>query len=344
MSLAHSIPDAAPQPFQAVRSSGETILRVTGASRAFAYRKAALLRSARTFNAVDGVSLELRKGETLAVVGESGCGKSTLGRLVSGLMRPSAGGVHFQDLDFSALSQAQWRDSRRKVQIIFQDAAGSLDPRLPVEDQVREPLDLHGLGTPAERRAKAQAMLEAVKLGRHLWKAVASELSGGQQQRVVIARAIILEPDLLVCDEPVSALDVSIQAQIIKILAEMQQRLRLTQLFISHDLAVVRQIADRIAVMYLGQIVECGPAEDVFNTPRHPYTKALLAAVPVPDPAVRGRRQLLAGDPPSPHTPPAGCRFHTRCPVARPICSQTPPAARTFGAHAVNCHFAEDAA
>jgi len=331
-------------PVAVADPDADTIVRVRDAARAFVHRKAALLRKAGTFNAVDGVSLDLKKGETLAVVGESGCGKSTLGRLISGLMRPTAGSVFFRETDFSSLSADCWRESRQKVQIIFQDAAGSLDPRLPVEDQVREPLDLHALGTETERRAKVRAMLEAVKLGRHLWKAVPSELSGGQQQRVVIARAIILEPELLICDEPVSALDVSIQAQIIKLLIEMQERLGLTQLFISHDLAVVRQIADRIAVMYLGRIVECGPAEEVFSAPRHPYTRALLAAVPVPDPAARRKRQLLSGDPPSPHAPPSGCRFHTRCPKAQPHCSETPPVAQTFGDHEVSCHFPEDAA
>lgn len=327
-------PEAAPAP--------ETFLKLDKVERAFVYRRGTLTSSAKSFNAVDGVSLSLNKGETLAVVGESGCGKSTLGRLAAGLMRPTGGSVNLGGISFGELSSDGWRDSRTQVQVIFQDAAGSLDPRLPVETQVREPLDLHNVGTREERRRRTEEMLMAVKLGRHLWKAVPGELSGGQQQRVVIARALILEPGLLICDEPVSALDVSIQAQIISLLADMRERLDLTMIFISHDLAVVRQIADRVAVMYLGQIVEEGPVERLFSAPRHPYTKALLAAVPVPDPAIKRSKQLLMGDPPSPHAPPAGCRFHTRCPIATERCGTDMPEMRSFGPVHVACHHAEE--
>ncbi len=331
-------PSRAPEP----EPAHEAFLTLDKVERAFVYRRATLTRPAKSFNAVDGVSLSLKKGETLAVVGESGCGKSTLGRLASGLMRPTGGRVNLDGISFGDLSADGWRDSRTRVQVIFQDAAGSLDPRLPVEVQVREPLDLHNVGTREERRRRTEEMLRAVKLGRHLWKAVPGELSGGQQQRVVIARALILEPGLLICDEPVSALDVSIQAQIISLLADMRARLGLTMIFISHDLAVVRQIADRVAVMYLGQIVEEGPIERLFSAPMHPYTRALLAAVPVPDPAVKRAKQILMGDPPSPHAPPSGCRFHTRCPIATERCGKETPEMRIFGPVHVACHHAED--
>lgn len=340
LSLLARTPSEAPYP--SPDSARETFLKLDKVERAFVYRRGTLTHGAKSFNAVDGVSLALSKGETLAVVGESGCGKSTLGRLAAGLMRPTGGSVNLDGIAFGDLSSDGWRDSRKQVQVIFQDAAGSLDPRLSVEAQVREPLDLHNIGTREERHRRAEEMLRAVKLGRHLWKAVPGELSGGQQQRVVIARALILEPGLLICDEPVSALDVSIQAQIISLLADMRARLDLTMIFISHDLAVVRQIADRVAVMYLGEIVEEGPIERLFSTPRHPYTQALLAAVPVPDPAVKRPKQLLMGDPPSPHAPPAGCRFHTRCPIATERCGAEAPEMRSFGPVHVACHHVEE--
>jgi len=317
------------------------ILSMDKGSRSFDFKKASLFRKAKSFRAVDEVSLNLIRGETLAVVGESGCGKSTLGRLMAGLMRPSGGKVLFEGTDFADLSAEDWRSSRKSVQVIFQDAAGSLDPRLPVSLQVREPLDLHRIGTEADRKARTTDMLDAVKLGRHLWDAVPSELSGGQQQRVVIARALIVEPDLLICDEPVSALDVSIQAQVLALLTGLRDRMGLTVLFISHDLSVVRQVADRIAVMYLGQIVECGPAEQVFTAPHHPYTMALLSAVPIPDPSVPRPKHLLIGDPPSPHAPPPGCRFHTRCPKAAPLCARTEPVLQRLNGCEVLCHFPE---
>ncbi|MEO9527201.1 oligopeptide/dipeptide ABC transporter ATP-binding protein [Roseibium sp.] len=323
--------------------AGETIAETRDVSKAFVYRKASLTRAAEIFNAVDKVSLCLERSETLAIVGESGCGKSTFGRLIAGLLPPSSGEATFRGHSYATLSAEDWRASRRNVQIIFQDAAGSLDPRLPVEIQVREPLDLHEIGSRADRAARTREMLDAVQLGRHLWQAVPSELSGGQQQRVVIARALITKPELVICDEPVSALDVSIQAQILSLLADLKSRMGLTLVFISHDLAVVRQIADRVAVMYLGRVCECGPAGQVLSHPRHPYTKALLSAVPVPDPAVKRTRLLLAGDPPSPHTPPAGCRFHTRCPVAVGICSQHAPERQFINGHEVHCHFPENA-
>lgn len=318
------------------------ILEAETLTKAFVYQRRGFLSGAKTFKAVDGVSLALRQGETLGIVGESGCGKSTLGRMLAGLMTPSEGVVNFEGVNVNDLPSPAWRKSRQRVQMIFQDAPGSLDPRLPVFDQVREPLDLHGLGTPGDQRAKAAAMLEAVKLGEHHWHSVPSELSGGQQQRVVIARALILEPSLLILDEPVSALDVSIQAQILMLLIEMKQRLGLSMIFISHDLAVMRQIADRLAVMYLGQVVEEGPVDNLFERPLHPYAKALLSAVPIPDPKARRQRLVLEGDPPSPQTPPQGCRFHTRCPKVEGRCRLEQPHLRPFGTerHAA-CHFPE---
>lgn len=322
-------------------SAPQPLLVAEGLSRSFSYRRGGLMRREARFRAVDNVSLNLHEGETLGIVGESGCGKSTLGRLLSGLSRPDEGTVRVAGLSLPALSAAAWRASRRQIQVIFQDAAGSLDPRLPIEEQVREPLDLHGIGSPAERREAARQMLEAVRLGNHLWGSVPGELSGGQQQRVVIARALILKPSLLVCDEPVAALDVSIQAQIVSILHDMRARLGLSMIFISHDLGIVRHIADRVAIMYLGHIVESGPAETVFSSPAHPYTRALVSAVPVPDPQARRQRRLLAGDPPSPHNPPPGCRFHTRCPIKTERCEIDPPRLTPSGAHRVACHFAE---
>ena len=318
------------------------ILEADELQKAFVHRRRGLLGNARTFNAVDGVSLRLRRGETLGVVGESGCGKSTLGRLLAGLMTPSEGVVRFEGVDVHKLDASAWRRSRQRVQMIFQDAPGSLDPRLPVLSQVREPLDLHGLGKAEARRARAAEMLEAVKLGRHLWQAVPSELSGGQQQRVVIARALIMEPSLLILDEPVSALDVSIQAQILTLLIEMRQRLALSMIFISHDLAVMRQIADRVAVMYLGQVVEEGPIDALFDRPLHPYAKALLSAVPVPDPMARRQRLVLKGEPPSPQAPPRGCRFHTRCPKTAGRCRiELPNLLPLEAERRAACHFPE---
>ena len=322
--------------------TADVILEAKELTKAFVYQRRGLMSAAKTFNAVDGVSLTLGQGQTLGIVGESGCGKSTLGRMLAGLMTPSGGNVSFEGNNVNELAAPAWRASRRRVQMIFQDAPGSLDPRLPVFDQVKEPLELHKLGNAEEQRAKTAAILEAVKLGEHHWRSVPSELSGGQQQRVVIARALILEPSLLILDEPVSALDVSIQAQILTLLIEMKDRLGLSMIFISHDLAVMRQIADRVAVMYLGQIVEEGPVDDLFERPLHPYAKSLLSAVPIPDPKARRERLVLQGDPPSPQAPPPGCRFHTRCPKAMEICRAESPALRLYGVQRLAaCHFPE---
>ncbi|WP_340119383.1 ABC transporter ATP-binding protein [Pelagibius sp. 7325] len=289
--------------------------------------------------AVDGVTLTINRHETFGLVGESGCGKSTLGKLILDLLAPSDG-----RLLFAGRAPGDWgkRAFRRRAQLVFQDSLGALDPRLSVLAQVREPLDIHDIGPRAERNAEAARMLEEVGLGAAFHGRYPHQLSGGQQQRAVIARALVLKPDFVVCDEPVSALDVSIQAQVINLLQDMQARYGLTYLFISHDLSVVRHSADRIGVMYLGRLVELADGETLFERPLHPYTRALIAAVPIPDPRKRRAQHSLRGDPPSPFAPPPGCRFHTRCPHAEARCRDEDPVLRAVGGgHAVACHLAE---
>ncbi len=289
--------------------------------------------------AVDGVSLTIARHETFGLVGESGCGKSTLGKLVLDLLPPSAG-----HLSFDGKAPADWGRQvfRRRAQLVFQDSLGALDPRRTVLDQVREPLDIHDVGPREKRGAEAAGMLQEVGLGEAFHDRFPHQLSGGQQQRAVIARALVLRPDFVVCDEPVSALDVSIQAQVINLLQDMQARYGLTYLFISHDLSVVRHSADRIGVMYLGRLVELADGESLFERALHPYTRALIAAVPIPDPRKRRERHVLRGDPPSPFAPPPGCRFHTRCPHAEARCRSEVPELRPVAqGHAVACHLAE---
>ncbi len=314
------------------------LLQAEGLMRSYAAARGGWLRRARRFNAVDGVSLSVARGETVGIVGESGCGKSTLARLLLGLDAPDAGRVLIGNADMAAQDAAGWRALRTRLQLVFQDAGGALDPRLPLRVQVREGLDIHGMSDAA---ARTEAVLDAVRLGAHLWDRYPHELSGGQLQRVVIARALAVEPELLVLDEPVSALDVSIQAQIVNLLAGLQRRLGLAYVFVSHDLGVVRHVADRVYVMYLGRVVEHGPARALFAAPRHPYTAALLAAVPEPDPGRRRRRARLTGEPPSPQDPPPGCRFHPRCPHATPLCAAAAPALRALDGVEVACHHAE---
>jgi len=305
---------------------GEVLLRVEGLRTWFPIRKGVFRRTVGHVRAVDGVDLEIRRGETLALVGESGCGKTTVGRSLLRLVEPTEGRIWFDGVDLARLSPAALRPYRRAIQIVFQDPAASLDPRVRVRDAVAEGMETFAIGTSdRERTDRVAELFERVQLDpRAMWR-YPHEFSGGQRQRICIARALAVEPQLIVCDEATSALDVSIQAQILNLLERLQSELGLTYLFIAHDLGVVRYLADRVSVMYLGQIVEEGGTERIFSDPRHPYTRALLAAMPSLDPAQRGATARLAGDVPSPSAPPPGCRFHTRCPEVFDRCRVEEP-------------------
>ncbi|SDT21103.1 ABC transporter ATP-binding protein [Jiangella sp. DSM 45060] len=328
-------------------SGNDPLLAVDGLVKHFPVRGGVLQRQVATVRAVDGVSFEIGRGETLALVGESGCGKSTVGKTIMRFHPPTAGTVRFDGRDLAAMKARELRAVRRDIQFVFQDPFASLPARMPVGDILAEPLEIHGVGDRRSRRARVVELLELVGLGADSVNRYPHEFSGGQRQRVGIARALALEPRLLILDEPVSALDVSIQAQVINLLARLQRQLGVAYLFIAHDLAVVQHLAHRVAVMYLGHIVEYGEAGTVFTRPAHPYTQALLSAVPVPDPRLRDldRRILLSGDLPSPADPPAGCPFHTRCWKAEDRCRAERPVLeiRTPGGAGTACHFAAEA-
>ena len=319
--------------------SAQPLLELRGLTHHFVKKSGWLARRQRVVHAVDGVDLSIQPGQVLGLVGESGCGKTTLGRCVLRLIEPTAGEVLFEGRNLLALDSSALREVRRQIQVVFQDPLSSLDPRFAVEAAVGEPLQTHLALDRHSRRERVVAMIEQVGLGEQHLDRYPHELSGGQCQRVALARAIVLQPKLLVLDEPTSALDVSVQAQIMDLLAELKRTYQLTYLFISHDLGVVRYLSDRIAVMYLGKLVEVGPTRAVFGAPAHPYTEALLASVPIPEPRARRWDFVLKGTVPSPANPPPGCRFHTRCPLAEAICrEQVPPLEWVAPDHLVACH------
>ncbi|MFY0521795.1 ABC transporter ATP-binding protein [Archangium gephyra] len=323
----------------------EPLLQVRDVKTHFPVRGGVLGRVRGTVKAVDGVGFDVRRGETLGLVGESGCGKSTLGRTLLRLVEPTAGSIRFEGRELTGLSQGELRPLRRRMQLVFQDPYASLNPRMTVRDILGEPFAIHGLERGREREAKVAELLDLMGLPRDALGRYPSEFSGGQRQRIGIARAIALRPDLVVADEPISALDVSIQAQIVNLLVDLQRELGLTYIFIAHDLKIVEYVSTRVAVMYLGRIVELADAADLYRKPRHPYTQALLSAVPVPDPERKRSRIILQGDVPSPLAPPPGCPFHPRCPYAMERCRrETPPLYALDNGHTAACFLVEDEA
>ncbi len=324
----------------------DTIIDVRNVTKHFPVRGGLFRRELARVQAVDRVSFSVQRGQTLGLVGESGCGKSTLARVLVRLIEPDAGQIDLAGRDFLALDAQALKAARAKIQLIFQDPYASLNPRMSIGRILEEPFKLHRVGSRTERQERVVALLERVGMRADAADRFPHEFSGGQRQRIGIARAIALEPEVVICDEPVSALDVSIQSQVLNLLRELQHRLQLTYIFISHDLAVMRYISDRVAVMYLGRLVEVADTDDLYGDPRHPYTRALLEALPLPDPRRRGRGVPLEGDVPSPRNPPSGCRFHTRCKYAIDVCKREEPQliALSKPSHQVACHLVHSGA
>lgn len=338
------------QEEQAADSPHDVLVKVRDLKKHFPIKRGVFRRQVGAVQAVDGISFDIRRGETLGLVGESGCGKSTAGRTILQLLKPTAGEVHWEGKDLAKIGKSEMRRARRHMQMIFQDPYACLNPRMTVGRIVDEPLRIQGIGSSAERKERVAELLELVGLNPYFVKRYPHEFSGGQRQRIGIARALSTNPSFIVADEPISALDVSIQAQVVNLMDDLKADLGLTYLFIAHDLSMVRYISDRVAVMYLGRIVELGDRDEVYDHPLHPYTKALISAIPIPNPREDAKRQrvILEGEVPSPADPPPACRFHTRCHFVKDICRQVDPETRNFGTaaspHMVACHFAEELA
>ncbi len=339
-------------PFPAPARSGPspapasgTLVEVRDLVKRFPIKGGVLQRTIAQVQAVDGLNFDIRHGETLGLVGESGCGKTTVARLILRLLEPTSGTIRFDGQDITRLRGRALKPFRRRMQIVFQDPFASLDPRAPIGDSIGDGLRIHSIGTPAERRAKVAKIMDMVGLQPYHARRYPHEFSGGQRQRIGIARALVLEPDLVVCDEPVSALDVSIQAQVLNLLKSLQRELGLTYVFVAHNMSVVEHISDRVAVMYLGKIVEVAGREEIYRDPEHPYTQALMSAIPIPEPGARRTRVILRGDVPSPVNPPPGCHFHPRCQLRAElggpaICAeQEPPLVELATDHSCACHF-----
>jgi oligopeptide transport system ATP-binding protein len=319
----------------------ELLLEVNGLKKYFPITGGIFGRKQGEVKAVDDVSFYVKKGETLGIVGESGCGKSTTGRLLMRLIEASDGRILFEDKEITSMSKNELRKTRRDIQMVFQDPYASLNPRHSIQQILEEPLIVHGIGNKEERKKRVQEMLEVVGLSSYHARRYPHQFSGGQRQRIGIAKALMTKPKLIIADEPVSALDVSIQAQVLNLMKDIQTEFQLTYIFIAHDLGVVRHISDRVGVMYLGRLIELADSEELYENPLHPYTKALLSAVPIPDPDIKRETILIEGELPSPANPPSGCAFHTRCSQVMDICKTTRPVERNLNGHSVACHLYE---